>query len=52
MCETCGCEGADKPVKYRCACGDEDCGCDSIVEFDSVPKERPYCCGKPMERME
>ncbi len=49
MCETCGCGTADKPVQYKCDCGD-DCSC-QIIEFDEVPSAVPYCCGEPMQRV-
>jgi hypothetical protein len=51
MCNSCGCEGAGKPVQYKCNCKDEDCNCDSIIEFDSAPNSIPYCCGVPMKRI-
>jgi len=51
MCKTCGCEEADKPVQYKCNCKDEDCNCDSIIEFDIVPNTIPYCCGIAMKRI-
>ena len=36
MCKTCGCRSTDKPVQYKCQCGD-DCSC-GIIEFDKEPK--------------
>ena len=51
MCKSCGCEAADKPVQYKCDCSDEDCNCDSIIEFDEEPKTTPYCCGVRMKRI-
>ncbi|MDG6228509.1 MAG: hypothetical protein QCH96_00925 [Candidatus Thermoplasmatota archaeon] len=50
MCNSCGCEADDKPVQYKCDCNDEDCNCDSIIGFDEVPNNKPYCCGVPMKR--
>ncbi len=52
MCKSCGCETAGKPVKYRCTCPEEDCECDSIIEFEEEPKETPLCCGLPMKKIE
>jgi hypothetical protein len=49
MCETCGCKASDKPVQYKCECGD-DCSC-AIIEFDEEPNATPYCCGAPMKRI-
>ncbi len=40
---------ADKPVQYKCDCGDE-CDC-STIEFDEEPKAVPHCCGVPMKRV-
>ena len=51
MCKSCGCEAIGKPVQYMCDCKDEECSCDSIIEFDEVPKTIPYCCGVPMKRV-
>jgi hypothetical protein len=48
-CTACGCSEKGKPVQYQCDCGD-DCGC-SVIEFDSVPKSVPHCCGQPMKRI-
>ena len=49
MCNTCGCGLADKPVQYKCDCGD-DCDC-AVIEFEDVPSQVPYCCGVPMKRI-
>ncbi|UCE37713.1 MAG: hypothetical protein JSW00_00235 [Thermoplasmata archaeon] len=49
MCETCGCSVPEKPVVYKCDCGD-DCAC-GVIEFDEEPKSVPYCCGAPMKRV-
>jgi hypothetical protein len=49
MCENCGCSAPEKPVQYKCECGDE-CACGTI-EFDEEPKSVPYCCGAPMKRV-
>jgi hypothetical protein len=49
MCETCGCKPADKPVQYKCDCGD-DCSC-ATIEFDEEPNATPYCCGVAMKRV-
>lgn len=51
MCEHCGCEMSDKPVQYKCDCSEEECTCNSIIEFDKEPKSPPYCCGVPMKRI-
>jgi len=51
MCENCGCENAGKPVQYKCDCTHDECNCDSIIEFDTVPNTTPYCCGVPMKRV-
>ena len=51
MCKRCGCETTGKPVQYKCDCKEADCACDSIVEFEQVPKAAPYCCGVPMKRI-
>ena len=50
MNECCGSEGTGKPIKFECTCG-EDCKC-CIIEFDEEPKSTPYCCGRPMKRVE
>jgi hypothetical protein len=47
MCKSCGCEELGKPVQYMCDCIDKECSCDSIIEFDEVPKTISYCCGDP-----
>jgi len=49
MCKTCGCAAGDKPVQYKCECGDE-CSC-AVIGFDEEPKAVPYCCGAPMKRV-
>ena len=51
MCNSCGCQAADKPVQYKCDCGEDTCDCDSIIEFDEEPTTTPYCCGVPMKRI-
>lgn len=51
MCKSCGCETVGKPIQYMCDCKDKECSCDSIIEFDGVPKVVPYCCGVPMKRI-
>jgi len=51
MCSSCGCEAADKLVQFQCACPEEKCTCDSIIEFDTKPQAVPYCCGFPMKRI-
>ena len=49
MCDKCGCGGVNKPVVYKCDCGD-GCEC-SAIGFDSEPNAVPYCCGVPMKRI-
>jgi len=51
MCKSCCCETVGKPIQYMCDCKDKECSCDSIIEFDGVPKVAPYCCGVPMKRI-
>ncbi len=51
MCKNCGCEIGSKKVQFKCDCKEQDCNCDSIVEFDEEPKTTPFCCGIPMKRI-
>ena len=51
MCKDCNCQEAGKPVQYQCACESDECSCNSIIEFDSVPNPVPFCCGMEMKRI-
>ena len=51
MCKSCGCESSEKPVQYKCDCKDDECTCESIIEFQKEPNAIPYCCGNPMKRI-
>jgi hypothetical protein len=51
MCKDCGCKEAGKPIQYQCDCGEGECSCSSIIEFDEEPTSLPYCCGVPMKRI-
>ena len=50
MCNNCGCKDAGKNIQFKCTCSENDCNC-GIIEFDEEPKATPYCCGKPMKRL-
>ncbi len=51
MCKNCGCGISNRSVQYKCDCKDEDCNCNTIIEFDAVPNKTPYCCDTPMKRI-
>ena len=50
MCKEYECQEIEKPVQYQCACENNECSCNSIIEFDIVPNLIPYCCGIEMKR--
>jgi len=50
MCKSCGCEGANMKIKYKCDCIENDCTC-GIIGFKEEPKSTPYCCGVPMKKI-
>jgi len=49
--KNCGCEESGMKIQYQCDCKENDCTCDSVIEFDEEPKAVPHCCGAPMKRI-